>query len=66
MMTVWAALAAGGVIAILGCILTDSLVPNIVPGAVALILYMLYWPSGLAMSRPLRDEHDPAEYQDPR
>jgi len=66
MMTVWVVLAVGGVIAILGCILTNTLVPNVVPGAVALVLYMLYWPSGRTMSRPLRNEHDPAEYEDPR
>jgi hypothetical protein len=66
MTAVWASLAIAGLSAALACLLTRTLVPNILPALLALLLFECHWPNGHAMSRPLHNERDPAEYEDPR
>ncbi|MEX2214742.1 MAG: hypothetical protein WD768_11470 [Phycisphaeraceae bacterium] len=66
MTTVWMAIEIGGLIALVGCFLSNSLAPNILPAVVAFMLYMPFWPSGEAMTRPLGDEDDPEVFRHPR
>jgi hypothetical protein len=66
MLTVWLAIEIGGIMALLGCLLTDSLLPNLLPAMVAFILFIPFWPSGRAMTRPCGHEDDPENYEEPR
>jgi hypothetical protein len=66
MITIWAALEIGGLFALTGCLLTGALLPNLLPALLAFMLFTPLWPNGHSMTRPLTDEHDPADYEDPR
>ncbi|HEY7087290.1 MAG TPA: hypothetical protein VH518_04325 [Tepidisphaeraceae bacterium] len=66
MCTIWGAIEVGGLIALLGCIVTGTLLPNLLPALLAFMLFTPLWPNGHSMTRPLYNEHDPADYEDPR
>lgn len=66
MMTIWIAIEIGGLFALLGCLMTGTLLPNLLPALLAFMLFTPLWPNGHSMTRPLIDEHDPADYEDPR
>ncbi len=60
------ALAIGGIFSLIGCLVTGSFMPNLIPGLLALILYTLHWPTGRAMVRPVGLAEDPQIYEEPR
>lgn len=66
MITIWAALEIGGLLALLGCIMTSTLLPNLFPALLAFMLFTPLWPNGHSMSRPLTNEQDPGHYEEPR
>jgi hypothetical protein len=66
MLTVWLAMEIGGILALVGCLMTGSLLPNLVPAMVAFILFIPFWPSGGAMTRPVGNEDDAENYEEPR
>jgi len=66
MISIWLALSIGGLASVAGCIATRSMVPNMLPAVLAFVVYISLWPNGHSMSRPLHDEHDPLDYEDPR
>jgi hypothetical protein len=66
MVTIWIALEIGGVMALLGCIVSGTLLPNLLPALLAFMLFTPLWPNGHSMTRPLHNERDPADYEDPR
>jgi hypothetical protein len=66
MLTIWLAIEIGGLFALLGCILSGTLLPNLLPALLAFMLFTPLWPNGHSMTRPLIDEHDPADYEEPR
>ncbi len=66
MLTVWLAIEIGGIMALMGCLMTDSLLPNLLPAMVAFMLFIPFWPSGRAMTRPCGAADDPEEYEEPR
>jgi len=66
MSTIWAALELGGLFSLLGCIITNTLLPCLLPALLAFMLFTPLWPNGHSMTRPLYNEHDPADYEDPR
>lgn len=66
MISVWTAIEVGGLLALLGCFVTGSLLPNLLPAMLAFMLFTPLWPNGHAMTRPLSNEQDPGEYEEPR
>src|SRR5436309_824604 len=66
MLTVWVACEIGGLIALLGCIVTGTLLPNLLPALVAFILFTPFWPSGRAMTHPVGNDDDFEIYEEPR
>lgn len=66
MITIWLALFIGGLMAVMGCLVTRTLVPNVLPALLAFMLFAALWPNGHAMLRAPTDEQDPASYEEPR
>jgi hypothetical protein len=66
MSTIWIALEFCGLFALAGCLVTGTLLPNLLPALVAFMLFTPLWPNGHSMTRPLTNERDPADYEDPR
>jgi hypothetical protein len=66
MLGVWATIEIGGVLALVGCLVSHSLLPNLLPALVAFMLFTPLWPSGLAMVRHCGNQDDPSEYKEPR
>jgi hypothetical protein len=60
------ALALGGILSLIGCLVTDSFLPNLIPGLLALVLFVLHWPTGRAMVRTTGNNEDPEVYEEPR
>jgi hypothetical protein len=67
MLSVWLMMEVGGLLALVGCLVTQSLLPNLLPALVAFILFIPFWPSGRAMTTPCgADDDDPENYAEPR
>lgn len=66
MILIWCALELGGLLSLAGCLATGKLLPNLVPALLAFMLFTPLWPNGHAMTRRLQNEHDPADYEEPR
>lgn len=60
------ALAIGGIFSLIGCLVTGSFMPNLIPALLALVLYALHWPTGRAMIRKVGNVDDPQKYEEPR
>jgi len=57
----------GGLLALAGCLVTQSLSPSLLPALVAFILFIPFWPSGRAMTTPCgAGDDDPENYVEPR
>jgi hypothetical protein len=66
MFTIWAALEFGGILALLGCLVSSTLLPNLLPALLAFMLFTPLWPNGHSMTKPLVNERDPGRYEEPR
>jgi hypothetical protein len=66
MLAMWVALEFGGIISLLGCFITDSLLPSLLPALVAFMFYVTQWPNGNAMVRSIGDAEDASVYKEPR
>ena len=66
MLTVWLTLEIGVVGPIVGCYVTGSFLPELLPAAVALVFLVTLWPGGRMMIGRLGDREDPEIYQPPR
>jgi hypothetical protein len=66
MILIWSALEFGGLLSLVGCLVSGKLLPNLVPALLAFMLFTPLWPNGHAMTRRLQNEHDPADYEEPR
>jgi len=66
MVTIWAALEFGGIIALLGCLVDRSLLPNLLPALVAFMFFVTLWPSGKAMVTSVGKAEDASIYEEPR
>jgi hypothetical protein len=66
MITVWLSMEIGGLVALAGCWLSNSLMPCLLPAAVAFMLFTPFWPSGNAMEETTGGEADEQLYHDPR
>src|SRR5207253_11437503 len=66
MLTVWIALEIGGILSLTGCLVSKGLVPGIIPGALAFMLFTPLWPSGRSMVvRHVGNTDDPSRYEEP-
>ena len=66
MMGVWMSLEIGGLFSLAGCMIYDSLLPDLVPALVAFMFFVTFWPGGRAMTGHAGTSQDPAVYQTPR
>lgn len=67
MLTVWGTIELGGLFSLVGCIVSHSMLPNILPALVAFMVFTALWPSGRAMVCAHRgDKDDPERYEEPR
>jgi hypothetical protein len=66
MAAVWLALELSGIVSLTGCLVTKSLLPCILPGIAAFVLFLPLWPSGHAMvRRNVGNADDPGRYEEP-
>jgi hypothetical protein len=67
MLGVWATIEIGGLASLIGCIVTRSLLPTMLPALVAFMLFVPLWPSGRSMiCHHKGDSDDPETYEEPR
>ena len=66
MLTIWLALETAGLIGLSGCLVSGSILPCLLPALVAFMVFIPFWPSGRAMSRPVGNEDDAELYEEPR
>jgi hypothetical protein len=67
MTLLWASLEVGGLLSMIGCLATRSLMPCLLPAIVGLVMFLTQWPNGRAMvckGRGATD--DPETYEEPR
>ena len=66
MLAMWVALEFGGIISLLGCFVTHSLLPSLLPALVAFMFYVTQWPTGHAMVGSIGESEDASVYKEPR
>ena len=67
MLGVWATIEIGGLASLIGCLVTRSLLPTLLPALVAFMLFVPLWPSGRSMICSHKgDSDDPETYEEPR
>jgi hypothetical protein len=66
MIIVWMAFELGGLLSLLGCLMSNSLVPCLLPAMGAFMFFASVYPNGRAMHRPTGNTDDPEIYQEPR
>jgi hypothetical protein len=66
MLTMWVTLEVGGIFALVGCLASHKLLPNLLPALIAFMFFTTLWPSGKAMTRTTGDQEDPQLYEEPR
>jgi hypothetical protein len=66
MMSIWVALEIGGLFALVGCLRSQQLLPDLLPALVAFMFFVTLWPSGRAMTRQTGHLEDPQVYEEPR
>jgi len=66
MLTVWLTLEVGMILPIIGCELTASFLPGLLPAIVAFMFFITLWPTGKMMVSRVGDREDPQIYVEPR
>jgi len=66
MVTVWLSMEIGGILALVGCWVSGTLMPCLLPAAVAFMLFTPFWPSGNAMEETTGAEDDEQVFHYPR
>jgi hypothetical protein len=66
MLTVWVALEVGGLFSLVGCLVSRSLLPCLLPALAAFMFFFILWPTGHAMTRPVGNTDDHAIYEEPK
>lgn len=62
----WVALETSGILSLVGCLVTDSLLPNLFPALVSFIIFSSLWPAGAPMVAHSGHLEDPEQYAEPR
>jgi hypothetical protein len=65
-LVVWGALELAGIFALVGCLISGSLLPNLIPALLAFMFFVPLWPNGRAMRAGTGDTDDPQAYREPR
>ena len=66
MLILWLTIEVGGLVSLVGCFVSGSLLPNLLPAMVAFMLFTPFWPSGRAMTNPVGNDDDFEVYEEPR
>ena len=66
MLTIWLAPEVGGLLALLGVLLSRTWMPGLLPAAVAFMLFTPFWPTGRAMTEPVGMAEDDEVFRHPR
>jgi len=66
MCAIWVAPEIGGLIALTGCIVSGTVIPNLLPAGIAFLLFAPFWPSGSAMTSAIGDAEDDTFFREPR
>lgn len=67
MIGVWVTIEIGGLLSLFGCLMSNTLMPCMLPAAVAFMFFTPLYPSGSAMvRRNVGNAEDPARYEEPR
>jgi hypothetical protein len=66
MLVVWLTIESVGLISLAGCFVSGSLLPDLIPGLFAFVLFLTLWPTGEAMTTPVGAEDDSAVFRHPR
>ncbi|HWE01589.1 MAG TPA: hypothetical protein VG326_04200 [Tepidisphaeraceae bacterium] len=66
MLVVWFAFELGGLFSLVGCLMSNSIVPCLLPAIAAFMFFASLYPNGRAMARPTGNTDDPEIYQEPR
>ncbi|HZL36234.1 MAG TPA: hypothetical protein VFC78_13030 [Tepidisphaeraceae bacterium] len=66
MLILWLTFEAGGLLSLLGCFVSNSLLPCLLPAIAAFLFFLPLWPNGRAMTRPRGNSDDPEIYSEPR
>ena len=66
MLIVWLAFEFGGLLSLVGCLMTNSLVPCLMPAIASFMFFAFLYPNGRAMARPIGNTDDPEIYEEPR
>ena len=66
MLIVWGTLEIGGLLSLVGCLMSNSMTPCILPAVAAFLFFAPLWPNGSAMARPAGNTDDPEIYAEPR
>ncbi|MEX0886268.1 MAG: hypothetical protein WD009_07505 [Phycisphaeraceae bacterium] len=64
--TIWLAVEIGGLLALVGCLVSGTLLPGLLPAAVAFMLFTPFWPKGQAMIETGGASDDDEVYREPR
>jgi hypothetical protein len=66
MISVWLVLEIGGIASMVGCLMSNSILPGMLPGVAAFMFFLPLWPSGHAMtSLNVGNAEDPERYKEP-
>jgi hypothetical protein len=66
MLIIWLTVELGGLASLIGCLVTHTLTPLLLPAIVAFMLFTPFWPSGRAMTNPVGNDEDFEVYEEPR
>jgi hypothetical protein len=66
MTIVWLSLEVGGILSMVGCLMSNSILPGMLPGVAAFMFFLPLWPSGRAMTQAnVGNAEDPGRYREP-
>jgi len=66
MLTIWLALEVGMILSIVGCYVTASFLPDLLPAIVAFVFFITLWPTGKMMVTHVGNSNDAQIYEEPR
>ena len=65
MLAIWLPLSVAGVVGMIGWIVARTPLLAIVPSILALLVFLIFHPTGAAMTKPVGDHDDPGVYEEP-
>jgi hypothetical protein len=66
MLSVWLALEGGMILPVVGCYVTGSFLPGLLPALVSFVFFVTLWPNGEMLTSYAGDSEDPEIYREPR